>query len=372
MSDSGEKTEEATPRQLEKARERGEVSQSKDLTGSVVLAVAALVLSSQSDVAGTQIGAFARAVFSSTGRTGWSTGSLLSVLGQGVLTAALALIPLFAAIFAVALFIPFIQVGALFTLETLQPKFTKFNPINGFKRMFFSIQAYVELAKSTAKVLIVGYLFYQVIKGEMPAILRLSGQPPQVVAREALRIGGKGMTRAVLFYMGIAVLDFFYQRWQHAKNLRMSREQVKQEYKEQEGNPEAKSHRKHLHQEILTQSMLHKARKASVIVTNPDHIACALRYDPDNEDAPRLLGKGTGYLAEKLKEIAREEDIPIVRDITLAHALYKMEEDDQIPEELFDAVAEVLKWVEVVLRAQGDVPLWLQPREPKEGEEEPT
>src|SRR5436853_7544977 len=141
--------------------------------------------------------------------------------------------------------------------------------------------------------------------------------------------------------MGIAVLDFFYQRWQFSKSHRMSREQVKQEYKEQEGNPEAKHQRKHLHQEMATQSMLHKVRKANVIVTNPDHIACAIRYDPDSEDAPRLLGTGTGYLAEKLKEIAREEDIPVVRDITLAHALYAMEEDQQVPEELFDAVAEV-------------------------------
>ena len=110
------------------------------------------------------------------------------------------------------------------------------------------------------------------------------------------------------------------------------------------------------------QSTLQKVRKANVIVTNPDHIACALRYDPESEDAPRLLGKGTGYLAEKIKEIAREEDIPIVRDVSLAHALYTMEEDQQIPEELFDAVAEVLKWVEAVMRAQGETALWLAPR----------
>src|SRR5207245_6196498 len=103
-----------------------------------------------------------------------------------------------------------------------------------------------------------------------------------------------------------------------------------------EGSPEAKSHRKHMHQELAMQSMLNKVRKANVIVTNPDHIACALRYDPDSEDAPRLLGKGTGYLAEKIKEIAKEEDIPVVRDISLAHALYEMELDTQVPEELFD------------------------------------
>lgn len=367
MSESGEKTEEATARQKQKARERGEVAKSKDLTGSVLLAVAALVLASQIEGAAGQIGAFARAVFAGAGTADLSRGPILSVLGQAALQAGVVLLPLMAAIFAVAAFVPFLQVGALMTLDPLKPKLTKFNPATGIKRMFFSVQAYVELLKSAAKIIVVGFIFYQVIRGELPTILRLGTQPPEVIARQALRIAGKGLTRAVLFYMGIAVLDFFYQRWQHGKNLRMTREQVKQEYKEQEGNPESKSHRKQLHQEILTQSMLHKARKANVIVTNPDHIACALRYDPGSEDSPRLLGKGTGYLAEKLKEIAREEDIPVVRDISLAHALYELEEEDQIPEELFDAVAEVLKWVEVVLRARGEVPVWLEPR--AEGEE---
>jgi flagellar biosynthetic protein FlhB len=370
MSDSGEKTEEATPRQKQKARERGEVAKSKDLTGSVLLAVAALVLASQIDVAARQIGALAKAIFATAGTAQLTQASMLSVLGQAALQAGLALLPLLAAIFATAAFVSFVQVGALVTLDPFKPKIEKFNPINGIKKMLFSMQAYVELLKSAAKILIVGFIFYQVIRGELPTILRLGTQPPEIIARQALRIAGKGLTRAVLFYMGIAVLDFFYQRWQHSKNLRMTREQVKQEYKEQEGDPHSKAHRKHLHQEILTQSMLHKARKANVMVTNPDHIACALRYDPGEEDAPRLLGKGTGYLAEKLKEIAREEDIPIVRDISLAHALYKLEEDDQIPEELFDAVAEVLKWVEVVLRAQGEVPVWLQPREEGEAAEE--
>jgi flagellar biosynthetic protein FlhB len=270
--------------------------------------------------------------------------------------------------FAVALVIPFAQVGPLLSFQTLQPKLSKFNPANGFKRMFFSIQAYVELLKSALKVIVVGIIVYQTIKGELPTILRLAGQDPEFIARQVLRIGGKALTRAALFYLGVAVLDFFYQRWQYGKNLMMTREQVKQEYKEQEGNPEAKSHRKQLHQEILTQSMLHKVRKASVVVTNPDHIACALRYDPNEEDAPRLLGKGMGYLAEKIKEIAREEDIPILRDVTLAHALHKLEEDDQVPEELFDAVAEVLKWVEIVMKAQGETPPWLAAAGPKEEE----
>jgi len=227
--------------------------------------------------------------------------------------------------------------------------------------MFGSMSSYVELGKSALKLGVVAAIFWQVISSEMRNLVMLSTETPRTIAFHAMRIAGKGLTRSILFFLFLGVLDVFYQWWNYRRKMRTTREQLKQEYKEQEGDPHHKAHRKRLHEEIGRQSMLNRVRKADVIVTNPDHIACALRYDPDSEDAPRLLGKGTGYLAEKIKEIAREEDIPVVRDISLAHALYQMEEEDQIPEELFDAVAEVLKWVETVLRAQGEIPAWLAP-----------
>jgi flagellar biosynthetic protein FlhB len=366
MADSSqEKTEEASPRQLEKARERGEVSQSKDLTGSLILCIASFVLAGAVDETSTQFSAMTTAYFQ-MGQQGYiSNDQLLSALGAFATRGALSLLPLLATIFAAGVFIPFIQVGPLLVLDPMTPKLDKFNPATGLKRMFFSMSSYVELGKSALKIAVVATIFWQVISGEMRNIMLLSTQPPRVIGMQAMRIAGRGLTRAILFFLFLAVLDFFYQRWNFKKKMRTTREQLKQEHKEQEGDPHHKAHRKRLHEEIGRQSMLNRVRKADVIVTNPDHIACALRYDPDSEDSPRLLGKGTGYLAEKIKEIAKEEDIPVVRDISLAHALYQMEEEDQIPEEMFDAVAEVLKWVETVLRAQGEIPAWLAPATPK-------
>jgi len=369
MADSSqEKTEEASPRQLEKARERGEVWQSKDLTASLVLAMAALTLSSLVEKGASDFSALTAAVCQIGQEGAIPSNQLISTFGSFAARAAVDVLPLLAVVFAVGAFIPFLQVGPLLVLEPMQPKIEKFNPAQGLKRMFGSMSSYIELGKSALKLAVVAAIFWQVISSEMRNLLMLSTEPPRVVAYHAMRIAGKGLTRSILFFLFLGVLDVFYQWWNYRRKMRTTREQLKQEYKEQEGDPHHKAHRKRMHEELGRQSMLNRVRKADVIVTNPDHIACALRYDPDSEDAPRMLGKGTGYLAEMIKEIAKEEDIPVVRDISLAHALYQMEEEDQIPEELFDAVAEVLKWVETVLRSQGEVPAWLGP--PKEKEEE--
>ena len=367
MSDSGEKTEEATPRQLEKARERGEVSQSKDLTSAILLAVGFGVISATMDTAASRFKAVATTALTNAASPGVSNDLLFKTLGAVAIEAAKALLPLFAAMMAIAALVPFLQVGALLTFEPFQPKLEKLNPLPGFKRMFLSGSTYIELLKSTIKVVIVGFVCWKVISSEMRDVILSGDKDIAEIAARTVTIAGKCITRVVLVFMLLSVLDFFYQRWQYGKKLRMSREEIKQEFKEQEGDPHHKAERKQLHAEMAQESMLHQVRKADVIVTNTTHIACALRYNPTSEDAPRLLGKGKGYLAERIREIAREEDIPIVRDVSLAHALHEMDLDTQIPEELFDAVAEVLRWVEAVLKSQGETPTWMQPPpEPQE------
>jgi flagellar biosynthetic protein FlhB len=294
---------------------------------------------------------------------------LASTFGSAALLAAATLIPLLGTVFVLALAVSFLQVGALLTFDPLMPKFTKLNPLSGIKRMVFSMPAYIEVLKSALKILIVAFIFWQVVSGDLRNLLMMSTQPPEVIARNGLAVGGRALTRTAIFFLFIAGLDFMYQRWQYKKGLRMSKEEIKQEYKEQEGDPHTRSHRKQLQEEMASESMLNHARKADVMVTNPTHLACALRYDPDEEEAPRLLAKGRNFMAQRLREIAKEEDIPIVRDVSLAHALYALELETQVPEELFDAVAEVLKWVEAVLKSQGETAPWV--RAPKaEGAEE--
>jgi flagellar biosynthetic protein FlhB len=286
---------------------------------------------------------------------------MLNTFGTVFVEGAKTLLPLFGTLFVLALLVPFLQVGPLLSGGPLTPKFSKLNPIAGLKRSLFSLRAYVELLKSAVKITVVAVIFWKAVSGDLRNVLMFSTQPPSIAAQHTVSIAGKALTRSAVFFLFIAALDALYQRWQYHKGLRMSKEEVKQEYKEQEGDPEHKAHRKRLHEEITSESMLNQARRANAVVTNPEHLACALRYDPDQEEAPRLLAKGKSFMAQRIREIAKEEDIPIVRDVSLAHALFALELDTQIPEELFDSVAEVLKWVEAVLKAEGAAPPWAKP-----------
>ncbi|HYE21120.1 MAG TPA: EscU/YscU/HrcU family type III secretion system export apparatus switch protein [Tepidisphaeraceae bacterium] len=367
MSSSGEKTEEATPQKLQKARERGEVFQSKDLTGAALLAGAAAVISGQIADVSAAFASVSRTLFEAAPAAPHTGAAMLTHFGAAALEGFKALIPLLGVLLALAVLIPFFQVGPLLSFGPLAPKLSKLNPISGIKKTMFSMQAYIELIKAALKVTVVAVIFWIGIKAELRNVLMLGTQAPEVAGHTTMAIAGKALTRTILFFIAIGILDFMYQRWQFHKGMRMSKEEIKQEYKEQEGDPHHKSHRKQLHEELASESMLNHARKADAIVTNPTHLACALRYDPKEEDAPRLLAKGKGWIAERLREIAKEEDIPIVRDVSLARALFTMELEEEVPEELFDAVAEVLKWVETVLKAEGALPRWLQPRE--EGED---
>ncbi len=364
---AGEKTEEATPKRLEKSREKGEVFQSRDLTGAVLLACATAVIAGQIDEVGITYPAMARTIFAAAGSGNISNNALLTLFGTAVLEGAKSLVPLLGVVFLASLVMPFLQVGPLLSFSPLMPKFSKLDPIKGIKNKLFSLNAYIELLKTTVKLIVIAVIFWKTIMADMRNVLLLSTQEPTISAGVALSIGGHALTRTVVVFFAFGALDYMYQRWQYHKNMRMSKEEIKQEYKESEGDPHHKAHRKRAHEELSSESMMEHARKADVMVTNPEHLACALRYDPNEEGAPRLLAKGRDYVAARLREIAREEDIPITRDISLAHALYALELDREIPEELFDAAAEVLKWVEAVLKAEGEVAPWLLP--PKEKEE---
>jgi flagellar biosynthesis protein FlhB len=247
------------------------------------------------------------------------------------------------------------------------PKLEKFNPAKGLKRMFAEMKTYVELIKSVMKMTVVALVVYIVISSEIEKIITLSYRQPAAIA---MVIGGflaKCTFAVAPVFFAIAVLDLLYQRWQFSKDQRMTKDEVKREHKDSEGDPQHKQARQSAHQEILNDNMVQSVRKADAVVTNPTHIACALKYDPDEENAPRLIAKGQGWLADQIKQVAKEEDIPIVRDKSLARALYEMQLDEQISEDMFDAVAEVLRWVEMIARSRGEVPAWVQDGDPGQG-----
>lgn len=360
---SQEKTEQPTPHKLREARKRGEVAVSKDLTSAVSLGVAAAVILLQLDTISATFRSIAVNAFNQAGRQDLSNSLLLTIASDAARQAIWMCAPILLALFLIGLVIPFLQVGPLWSSEALKFKVDKLNPLSGLKRIFASLPPYIELLKNALKVVIVGLICWNVVAARFREVVMITTLPPIAIGELLTRILTSVVTQVVLFFVGLAILDIIYQRWQYLRNQRMTKDEIKREYKQQEGDPEHKQARRRLHEEINTGNMLQSVRQADVVVTNPDHLACALRFDPQREDAPRLLGKGRGYVAEKIKEIAREENIPILRNVSLAQALHQLELDDVIPEDLYAAVAEVLRWVEDVARSRGELPAWVPPPE---------
>ncbi|MCP4688204.1 MAG: flagellar biosynthesis protein FlhB, partial [Desulfobacterales bacterium] len=237
------------------------------------------------------------------------------------------------------------QFGFLFTTDSLTPNLGKLNPVSGVKRLF-SLKSLVELVKSVLKLLVVGLIAYLVLKGELdniPGLMFLG-------VRDILDFIGD-VSFDIILYVSLvliilAVLDFSYQRWQHEKDMRMTKQEVKDEGKEREGDPQIKARIRSAQMELSRRRMMEKVPEADVVITNPTHYAVALQFNPKEMVAPRVVAKGSNLVAQKIKKIARENHVPVLEDKPLAQALYKaVDIDDFIPAELYRAVAEVLAYV---------------------------
>jgi flagellar biosynthetic protein FlhB len=238
----------------------------------------------------------------------------------------------------------FLQVRALFTLDPLVPKLEKLNPIEGLKNMFKAKQL-VELIKSMLKISITGYVVFGVVKDSLALVV---GTVHGDAAMTLLVLGElvyRVAVKVALLYFLFAIFDVWFQGHSFKKDMMMTKDEVKREYKESEGDPHHKAKRKELHQEILESAAMENVKSADVVVTNPDHIAVAIRYDKANDQAPRVIARGYDSRAQAIKQLAREGDVAILRNVPLAHALVRVEIGDEIPEDLYDAVAEVLNFV---------------------------
>ncbi len=335
---AGEKTEEPSHKRLTDARKKGQVAMSRDLTGGVVFIAIFMVLSVSAE--GWIGGLLAH--MKTALEVAASEKTVVPQLTRGLMALRNALVaPLIAAVVA-AIGIGFMQTGGVFALEALKFDTQKLMP--DFKRVV-SMQSLVEMVKGFVKIGLAAAVAYAAIEPLMRSLTQLSGATP----RELLVVLGHASGRLgqwmVLVVAVIGFGDFLWQRHRHMKELRMTREEVKREHKEQEGDPHHKHERMRLHKELLQQRMLNAVRKADFVVVNPDHIAVAIRYEKDSQEAPLVVAKGERILAEKIKEIARESGVPIFRDVSLARALRDVEEGDEIPEALYEAVAEILRVV---------------------------
>lgn len=239
----------------------------------------------------------------------------------------------------------FAQIGFMFSTESIAPKLEKLDPIKGFKRIF-SMRAIVELLKSILKISFVGVVTFIVLWMKIDEVLSLSyktvGQAIKIIINLVLQMG-LAASIALLF---LAVFDFLYQRYDFEKNIRMSKQDIKDEYKNSEGDPLIKSKIKQRQREMAMRRMMQEVPNADVIITNPTHYAICLKYDESKHDAPYVIAKGVDFLAEKIKKIGKENEVIMVENRPLARALYAQTEiGDTIPEEFFKIVAEILAYV---------------------------
>ena len=237
------------------------------------------------------------------------------------------------------------QTRFLVAFKALRLDFNRINPVQGFKRMF-SLRSIVELLKAIMKVIIVGYVGYTVLRNEWKKITVYPLMNPIESMAHLTGVMFSLALKTGIALLALAVFDYFYQRWEYEKSLMMTRHELKEEMKDIEGNPEIKRRQRQMMMEIMRRRMMEEVPKATVVVTNPTHVAVAIRYDPDEDEAPVVVAKGLDELAEKIKEIARENGVPIVRNPPLAWELYdRVELGDVIPFDLYRAVAEVLAYV---------------------------
>lgn len=342
-----EKTEKATPRRRYKARERGQVFSSRELTSALILLIAVSIIKALGPKAFHKTMVFFTYFFEEylIKHETFSISSVYRIFLECISFVARLLCPMLISVFFISLLSNFMQVGYIFSLETISFKLERINPLDGVKRIF-SKRSLVELLKSIVKIFIIGYTVYLVIKKNkdiFPMILDMELKSSLVLMTDLVFNVG---VRATLALLVLSIFDYFYQWYEYELSLKMSKEDIKEEYKEVEGNPQIKSRIRQVQRQLARGRMMKDVERADVVITNPTHLAVALKYNPVENIAPVVLAKGEGILAEKIKQIASDENILIVEDKPLAQILYKTTEiGDIIPEHLYNAVAEVLALV---------------------------
>lgn len=341
---AGEKTEDATPKRREDSRKKGQVAKSTDLVQALSLLACTFMLPGMCQTwIEMLVKTFRGAAL--TGRTEISADAAIQHMvniglpGFGLAGSLILVLMLLGVGASLG------QVGLLWTAEPLKPTFSKISPAEGFKRLF-SKRAGFEGLKAVFKLCLFSWIVYAAVAGAWESLLLLSGMTP---AKSSAVIGGliqTIMTRISLVWLALAALDYFFQKKQHDNQLKMTKTELKQEMKEQEGSPEVKMARMQRRRKLSKGSLKGRVKDADVIVTNPTHFAVALKYERSAMHAPLVVAKGQDYLALKIREIAKEVNVPIVENKPLARALYaECEVGDYVPRQHFGAVAEVLAYV---------------------------
>ena len=345
--DSGDKQFDASPHKLKEAQKKGQVFKSKDLTQLITFIVGFFALYYSSGFIWDNFARLFHTIWSQIPEKSFST------IGGGYIyyhtwyCYVIIMLPLLLALLFTAISVEFFQVGPIFTLETMKFELSKLNPFEGIKKVIFNMRSLFVLVKSVFKVGVLGYLAYLSLVKYMPELLSLIAVSNRLASIAVLgKVFSDFTVNSIICLLVISILDYLFQRWKYMSDQKMTFKELKDEFKQTEGDPLIKAMRRQRAHQIAYGQMMAQVKEADFVVKNPDHIAMALKYDKDMNQAPKVLAKGSELIAQQIIEIAEQHGIPIIENIPLARALFRLVRVNQeIPAELFRAIAEILIFV---------------------------
>jgi len=343
--DRGQRTEQATPKRLQEARERGQVARSSEVGPAVTVVAAAAFLSWMGPTWAASLAALIPTVFGELQSPAWDVVDaqhfLTRVLGHFVMLAA----PIVLAIVVVVIGANLLQVGFVLTGYPLKPNWNRLSITTGVRNLLGG-RALIELGKAPFKLGLLGFIAYVTVRGELATLLTIAGVDPIAAVKVFAGLGLTLLWRIGLAHVALAGLDYGYQRWAHQRSLRMTKDEVREELRQAEGDPQIRARFRSLHRQYAMRRMMAAVPTADVVVTNPTHLAIALKYEAGSMKAPKVVAKGARLVAQRIREAARAAGVPVVEHKPLAQALYKaVPVGGEIPGRLYRAVAEILAYV---------------------------
>ena len=341
-----EKTEVPTEKKRRESREEGQVAFSKELSSAALLAGIVLTLVATSPIILDAMRQLMSQIFRDLAQSEeLSIDSIFTLSGEILSIILPAFAPFAAVIIFVGIFASVLQVGVMITFKAIAPKFNKISPLTGLKRLFSS-QSLADFLKSMAKLIIVGFVGYLTYIDKITELNGLSVSTPESILIYNFTVVAEVAGKIVLALVAIAIFDYFYQRWHHEQQLMMTKQEVKDETKQTEGDPQLKARIRQIQREMSNARMMQEVPKADAVIVNPTHFSVAILYDRDVMSAPEVIAKGADHLALRMRTVARENNVPILERPELARDLYaNVEIGDDIPERFYKAIAEILAFV---------------------------
>jgi len=341
-----ERSEQPTTKRIQESREKGQVCKSVEVSTSLLFLGTLISFYFYFPVVASKLEALVSSYLQNTSAWDGSSEELVTIFQKAIINLGIIVIPLLVVFLAIGVASNFIQIGVIFSGEPIKPKLSKINPIKGFKNKFFSIRSLQTLIKTILILLVIGFASYRAIRRELPVFPPLIDHDTSVIVLTYFRSILHLLWDVLWVFIIIAIADYTFQKWQHTKDLMMSKQEVRDEMKHIEGNPLIKSRIRSIQLHMARRRMMREVPKADVVITNPTHLAVALHYERGKMIAPVVLAKGAGVVAEKIKSIARSSSVPIVENKPLARALFtSVNIGESIPEQWYKSVAEVLAYV---------------------------